>query len=102
MFEGTVVQWISGCNCHLCRAACHRGGGNIVQAGATLSLGDLQRNGVLDVDKIYQLTYSGKGKMYGFGEGCAPKGKCAFGPRLPDEDIRDVSQYIFDKANSGW
>lgn len=86
----------------MCHAACHRGGGNIVQPGATLTLGDLQRNGVLDVDKIYQLTYSGKGKMYGFGEGCTPKGKCAFGPRLSDTDIRDVSQYIFDKANSGW
>ena len=54
------------------------------------------------MDKIYQLTYNGKGKMYGFGEGCTPKGKCAFGPRLSDTDISDVSQYVYDKATTGW
>lgn len=54
-------------------AACHKGGGNTVQPGATLSLGDMQRNGLLDVDAVYKVVYSGKGKMYGFGQGCAPK-----------------------------
>ena len=44
-----------------------------MQAGASLSLGDMQRNGVLDVDAVYHVVYSGKGKMYGFGEGCTPK-----------------------------
>jgi hypothetical protein len=53
--------------------ACHKGGNNIMQAGATLSMTDMRRNGILDVDAVYQVVYSGKGKMYGFGEGCTPK-----------------------------
>lgn len=83
-------------------AACHKGGGNIVQAGATLNLGDLQRNGVMDVDAVYKIVYGGKGKMYGFGEGCAPKGKCTFGMRLSDNDVAEVSQFVWNKAQAGW
>jgi hypothetical protein len=44
-----------------------------MQAGATLSMTDMRRNGILDVDAVYKVVYSGKGKMYGFGEGCTPK-----------------------------
>lgn len=44
-----------------------------MQPGATLSLQDMNRNGLLDVDAVYKVVYSGKGKMYGFGEGCTPK-----------------------------
>ena len=49
------------------------GGGNVVQAGATLKEGDLQKNGVASVEAIYDLVYNGKGKMPGYGAGCAPK-----------------------------
>jgi cytochrome c6 len=73
-----------------------------VAPGATLSLGDLQRNGMLDVDAVFKLVYNGKGKMYGFGEECAPKGKCTFGPRLSDTELRDVAEYVLDKAEKGW
>lgn len=83
-------------------AACHKGGGNIMQAGAALTLGDMQRNGLLDVEQVYKTVYSGKGKMYGFGEGCVPRGKCTFGPRLSDEEIADVAAYVWTKANQGW
>jgi mono/diheme cytochrome c family protein len=44
-------------------AACHAGGGNTVQAGATLLKSDMQRNGYIDVDAIYNIIYYGKGKM---------------------------------------
>lgn len=54
-------------------AGCHVGGGNVVQAGATLRAGDLQRNGVASAEAIYDLVYSGRGKMPGYGTGCTPK-----------------------------
>lgn len=49
------------------------GGGNVVQAGATLREGDLKRNGVASVEAIYDLVYNGRGKMPGYGTGCTPK-----------------------------
>jgi hypothetical protein len=54
-------------------AGCHVGGGNIVQAGATLFPADLEKNGVADSSSLYQLIYAGKGRMPGFGQECAPK-----------------------------
>ena len=57
----------------LLRAGCHAGGGNVVQAGATLTTGDLQKNGMLDPEALYNLIYRGKGKMPGYGINCAPR-----------------------------
>lgn len=54
-------------------AGCHMGGGNVTAPGATLRLEDLQRNGFADGDALYALIYSGRGKMPGFGQDCAPK-----------------------------
>jgi cytochrome c6 len=73
-----------------------------VAAGATLFTADLQRNGVGEPDSLYQLIYSGKGKMPGFGKECAPKGKCTFGPRLEDEEITALTQYVLDRAAQEW
>jgi hypothetical protein len=65
-----LLSWL----CHFfCCAGCHVGGGNIVQAGATLFTADLQKNGVADSGSLYQLIYAGKGRMPGFGQDCAPK-----------------------------
>ncbi len=52
------------------------GGGNVVQAGATLKQADLQKNGVVSAKAIYDLVYNGKGKMPGYGAGCTPKVRC--------------------------
>eukprot|EP01024_Parvocaulis_polyphysoides_P045118 TRINITY_DN42032_c0_g1_i1.p2 TRINITY_DN42032_c0_g1~~TRINITY_DN42032_c0_g1_i1.p2 ORF type:complete len:152 (-),score=14.83 TRINITY_DN42032_c0_g1_i1:125-559(-) len=83
-------------------AGCHMAGGNVVQGGATLFLGDLERNGYLDVDKLYEIISLGKGKMPGFGEQCTPKGKCTFAKRLTDEEIGQLDEYILSQANLGW
>ncbi len=45
----------------------------MVQGGASLSTGDLRRNGLLDAQSIYDLTYHGRGKMPGYGKDCAPR-----------------------------
>eukprot|EP00878_Enallax_costatus_P011924 GHUV01012448.1.p1 GENE.GHUV01012448.1~~GHUV01012448.1.p1 ORF type:complete len:158 (+),score=35.24 GHUV01012448.1:34-507(+) len=83
-------------------AGCHINGGNIVQAGATLFTPDLIKNNVADSDSLYKLIYEGKGRMPGFGQECTPRGKCTFGPRLTDEEVRGMAQYVLDKAGHDW
>ncbi|KAJ6869516.1 hypothetical protein NC651_034297 [Populus alba x Populus x berolinensis] len=73
---------------------CHDAGGNIIQPGATLFTKDLQRNGVDTEEEIYRITYFGKGRMPGFGESCTPRGQCTFGPRLQDEEIKLLAQFV--------
>ncbi|XP_074279320.1 cytochrome c6, chloroplastic [Silene latifolia] len=81
---------------------CHDAGGNLIQAGATLFTNDLERNGVNSEDEIYNITYSGKGRMPGFGEKCTPRGQCTFGPRLQDDEIRLLAQFVKSQADQGW
>lgn len=74
----------------------------MIQAGASLSTTDLKRNGVEDPQALYDLIYSGKGRMPGYGENCAPKGKCTFGKRLDDQSIQQLADYTLQQAASGW
>ena len=83
-------------------AGCHAAGGNVVQSGASLFPSDLDRNGVNDAETIYQLIYSGKNKMPGYGEGCAPRGQCTFGVRLSDDDIKSLASYVMQQSRAGW
>ncbi|KAJ3687274.1 hypothetical protein LUZ61_016438 [Rhynchospora tenuis] len=81
---------------------CHDMGGNIIQPGATLFTKDLQRNGIVTEDDIYNITYYGKGRMPGFGEKCTPRGQCTFGPRLQEEEIRMLAEFVKSQADNGW
>ena len=81
---------------------CHTGGGNIVELGATLRTDALQRNGYADAASVAKLIYAGKGKMPGYGEGCAPRGQCTFGARLSDADIDKLAAYVLEQAAAGW
>ncbi|XP_022723596.1 cytochrome c6, chloroplastic [Durio zibethinus] len=81
---------------------CHDGGGNIIQPGATLFTKDLQRNGVDTEEAIYRVTYFGKGRMPGFGESCTPRGQCTFGPRLKEDEIRLLAEFVKLQADQGW
>jgi len=83
-------------------AGCHAGGGNSVQPNKTLKKADLDANGLTTVDGIYEVIYSGQNKMPGYGEGCAPKGKCTFAARLSDDVIRELAQFTLSQANAGW
>ncbi|KAK4757597.1 hypothetical protein SAY87_018898 [Trapa incisa] len=60
------------------------------------------RNGIDTVEEIYKVTYFGKGRMPGFGENCTPKGQCTFGPRLQEEDIMVLAQFVKEQADRGW
>ncbi|XP_030548848.2 cytochrome c6, chloroplastic [Rhodamnia argentea] len=81
---------------------CHDSGGNIIQPGATLFMKDLQRNGVDTEEEIYRVTYFGKGRMPGFGENCTPRGQCTFGPRLQEEEIKELAKFVKLQADQGW
>ena len=83
-------------------AGCHMGGGNVIARGKTLSASDLIKNSVSSPDQIAALITDDKGAMPGFGETCAPKGQCTFGPRLSDSDIRDVTAFVDIQAAAGW
>ncbi|CAM6092832.1 unnamed protein product [Calypogeia fissa] len=83
-------------------AGCHAGGGNIVQPAATLSKEDLEKNGLAAVDDIYNITYFGKNRMPGYGEKCTPRGQCTFGPRLSEENIRALAEFVKLQADHGW
>ena len=122
LFPALQLPWM-----HCC-AGCHIGGGNVVQAGKTLFTGDLEKNGAGTPEAIYDLVYGGKGKMPGYGAGCQPRvrmhaalsctcrlarpvdltllhgcqGKCTFGPRLSDDEIRRLSAYVLDGAAKDW
>eukprot|EP00271_Cylindrocystis_brebissonii_P005115 TRINITY_DN17061_c0_g1_i2.p1 TRINITY_DN17061_c0_g1~~TRINITY_DN17061_c0_g1_i2.p1 ORF type:complete len:194 (-),score=21.26 TRINITY_DN17061_c0_g1_i2:310-891(-) len=83
-------------------AGCHAGGGNILQPSATLSLQDLARNGIDSEEGVFNITYSGKNRMPGYGEECQPRGQCTFGPRLSKEEIRQLAEFVYRKAEQGW
>jgi len=70
--------------------------------GATLFTKDLERNGVDTEEEIYRVTYFGKGRMPGFGEKCTPRGQCTFGPRLQDEEIKLLAEFVKFQADQGW
>jgi cytochrome c6 len=73
-----------------------------MQPGAALTKADMLRNSALEVQVVYSIIYSGKGKMYGFGENCTPKGQCTFGPKLTDAQVQGLAEYVIEKAEKGW
>lgn len=83
-------------------AGCHAGGGNIVNRSATLRFEDLQKYGLTGPDQIFEVVYWGRGSMPGYGESCEPKGKCTFGKRLTDEEVKALAEFVDAKARADW
>ncbi|CAI0374215.1 unnamed protein product [Linum tenue] len=90
---------------------CHDGGGNIIKSVSECSQNcsnelcvnfNYVTNGVETEDAIYQITYFGKARMPGFGETCSPRGQCTFGPRLKDEEIKMLAEFVKAQADQGW
>jgi cytochrome c6 len=71
-------------------AACHLGGGNVINAAKTLNIDDLIANGKDSVAAIQTQVTNGNGAMP------------AFGGRLTDQEIEDVATYVLAQAESGW
>ncbi len=71
-------------------AACHIGGGNVVNGAKTLKQADLDANGMASVEAITTQVTNGKNAMP------------AFKGRLSDQDMADVAAYVFNQAEQGW
>ena len=75
-------------------AACHMGGGNVVNAERTLKKDALEAylanySSGAEAAVAYQVT-NGKNAMP------------AFGGKLSEADIADVASYVIDMSNKGW
>ncbi len=77
---------VFGANC----AACHIGGGNLVNAAKTLKQADLDKNEIASIAAISTQVTNGKNAMP------------AFSGRLSSEQIADVAAYVLDQAEKGW
>ena len=75
-----------GNNC----AACHIGGGNVVNGAKTLKQTDLEKYDMASIEAITTQVTNGKNAML------------AFKGRLSDEDIADVAAYVLSQAEQGW
>lgn len=71
-------------------AACHAGGGNIVNAARTLKKADLEAAGMASIAAIQTQVTNGKAAMP------------SFQGRLTTEQIADVAAYVLDQAEKGW
>ncbi|MCC0175979.1 c-type cytochrome [Waterburya agarophytonicola K14] len=71
-------------------AGCHVKGGNIVRRGKNLKLKALHKYKVDNVDAIASLVNHGKGIM------------SAYGDKLTQQEIADVSAFVLKKAIAGW
>ncbi len=71
-------------------AACHIGGGNVVNGAKTLKQADLEKYEMASIEAISYQVANGKAAMPVF------KG------RLTDEDIADVAAYVLSQAEQGW
>ena len=77
---------VFGNNC----AACHIGGGNVVNGAKTLKLTDLEKYEMASIDAIVHQVTNGKNAMP------------TFSGRLSDDDIADVAAYVLSQAEQGW
>lgn len=71
-------------------AACHMGGGNVVNGAKTLKQGDLEKWDMASVAAIKNQVINGKGAMPGFGS------------KFNAEQIENVASYVLDQASKGW
>lgn len=87
-FAGDVVagKAIFGANC----AACHMGGGNVINSTKTLRQADLEANGKDTLEAVIAQVTKGKAAMP------------AFLGKLSPEGIEDVASYVLDQAQKGW
>lgn len=51
---------------------------------------------------IYTYNFDSYNNFQGYGEKCSPKGQCTFGPRLQDDEIKMLAEFVKSQAESGW
>ncbi|NJO81043.1 MAG: c-type cytochrome [Cyanobacteria bacterium RM1_2_2] len=68
-------------------AACHTGGGNLINAAKTLKQSDLEKYEMASIEAIKTQVTKGKNAMP------------AFGGRLSDTQIDEVAAYVLDQSD---
>ena len=71
-------------------AACHIGGGNVVNGAKTLKIDALEKYEMASIEAIKTQVTNGKNAMP------------AFKGRLKDDQIDNVAAYVLDQAEKGW
>lgn len=71
-------------------AACHVGGGNMVNPAKTLKKTDLDQYEMASLEAIMSQVKNGKAAMP------------SFSGRLTDEQIENVASYVLDQSEKGW
>lgn len=71
-------------------AACHAGGGNVINRAKTLKQDALAQYEMASLEAIQHQVLNGKNAMP------------AFKGRLTDQQIEDVAAYVLDQAEKGW
>lgn len=71
-------------------AACHVGGGNLINAVKTLKKPDLEKYQMASLEAIKTQVKNGKNAMP------------AFSGRLSAEQIEDVAAYVLEQSDKGW
>ena len=78
---------------HNC-AACHMGGGNVIQASRTLKIGDLNEH----LDEYRQTPLEAIEHQIEDGKNAMP----AYGDKLSEEEIIAVATFVEHQAEQGW
>ena len=78
---------------HNC-AACHMGGGNVIQASRTLKIGDLNEH----LDEYRQTPLEAIEHQIEDGKNAMP----AYADKLSEEEIIAVATYVEHQAEEGW
>jgi cytochrome c6 len=71
-------------------AACHIGGGNVVNGAKNLKKDTLEKYGMNSIEAITTQVTKGKGAMP------------AFGGRLKPDQIENVATYVLEQSAKGW
>jgi cytochrome c6 len=71
-------------------SGCHPNGGNIIRQGKNLKQKASQKNKMNSIESIADLVTHGKNNM------------SAFGDRLSQEEILQVSAYVLKQTENGW
>lgn len=87
-------------------ATCHFQGGNKNKFQKNLFLKALKKYGYDTPDSIVELVRYGKGYMPGFAKDCTEvtqnQRQCGVITPLPDDLIQDVTDFVLNRAYSGW
>ena len=71
-------------------SACHKDGGNIINAKKALTKEALEENGMYSVAAVKKIVSEGKSPMPGFSA------------TLEEKQIDEVAAYVIEKAGTGW